>query len=68
VGKFLILILLIVAAVAAWLWYSINQPYRGFQAEGIFVDVPHGSSSRSVARLLERQGVVRSAIAFEFYA
>ncbi|MEQ1354237.1 MAG: endolytic transglycosylase MltG [Candidatus Acidiferrum sp.] len=67
-GKFLLFILLIVAAVAAWLWYSINQPYRGFPAEGIFVDVPHGSSSRSVARLLERQGVVRSAIAFEFYA
>jgi len=32
------------------------------------VDVPHGSSSRSVARLLRRQGVIRSAIAFEFYA
>lgn len=67
-GKFLLFILLVAAAVAAWLWYSINQPYRGFPAEGIFVEVPHGSSSRSVARLLERQGVVRSAIAFEFYA
>lgn len=67
-GKFLLLILLIAAAGAAWLWYSVHQPYRGFPAEGVFVDVPHGSSSRSVARLLERQGVVRSAIAFEFYA
>ena len=32
------------------------------------MDVPHGASSRGVARLLQRQGVVRSAVAFEFYA
>jgi UPF0755 protein len=68
VGKFLLLILLIAAAGAAWLWYSFHQPYQNFPAEGIFVNVPHGSSSRSVARLLRRQGVIRNAIAFEFYA
>ena len=67
-GKFLLLILLIAAAGAAWLWYSFHQPYQNFPAEGIFVNVPHGSSSRSVARLLRRQGVIRNAIAFEFYA
>jgi len=32
------------------------------------VEVPHGASSRSVARLLKREGVVRNAVAFEFYA
>ncbi len=67
-GKLLLFILLIAAAAAAWLWYSINYPYQGFAAEGVFVEVPHGSSSRSVARLLERKGVVRSSVAFEFYA
>ena len=67
-GKFVLFILLIAAATGAWLWYCIEQPYRAFPAEGIFVDVPHGASSRGVARLLQRQGVVRSAIAFEFYA
>ena len=67
-GKFLLLILLIAAAVAAWLWYSINYPYQGFGTEGVFVEVPHGSSSRGVARLLQRKGVVRSSIAFELYA
>ena len=30
--------------------------------------VPHGASSRSAARMLETNGVVRSAIAFEIYA
>jgi UPF0755 protein len=68
VGKFLLLILLIAAAGAAWLWYSVNYPYQGFGAEGVFVDVLHGSSSRAVARQLRDKGVVRSAIAFEFYA
>jgi UPF0755 protein len=68
VGKLLLFILLIAAAAAAWLWYSINYPYQGFAAEGVFVEVPRGSSSRSVARLLERKGVVRSSVAFEFYA
>jgi len=68
VGKLLLFILLIAAAAAAWLWYSVNRPYQGFGAEGVFVEVPHGSSSRSVARLLERKGVVRSSVAFEFYA
>jgi UPF0755 protein len=68
VGKLLLFIVLIAAAAAAWLWYSINYPYQGFGAEGVFVEVPHGSSSRGVARLLERKGVVRSSVAFEFYA
>ena len=67
-GKLLLFILLIAAAAAGWLWYSINYPYQGFSSEGVFVEVPHGSSSRSVARLLERKGVVRSSVAFEFYA
>ena len=66
-GKFLILILLLVAAAGGWLWYCVNYPYSGFGPEGVFVEVPHGASSRGVARLLERKGVVRSAVAFEFY-
>jgi UPF0755 protein len=68
VGKLLLFIVLIAAAVSAWLWYSINCPYQGFSTEGVFVEVPHGSSSRSVGRLLERKGVVRSSVAFELYA
>jgi UPF0755 protein len=68
VGKLLLFIVLIAAAAAAWLWYSINYPYQGFGTEGVFVEVPHGSSSRGVARLLERKGVVRSSVAFELYA
>ncbi len=67
-GKFFIFLLLVAAAAMAWFWYSLKQPYRGFSAEGVIVDIPRGSSSRGVARLLERKGVVRSAVALEIYA
>jgi UPF0755 protein len=50
------------------MWYGITQPYQAFATEGVFVDVPRGTSSRSVARLLESNGVIRNAIAFEIYA
>jgi len=63
-----VLLLLTVAGAAAWMWSSIEQPYQGFAAEGVFVDLPHGASSRTVARLLKQDGVIRSAFAFEVYA
>jgi len=67
-AKLFLFFLLVVVAVGAWLWNAIERPYQGFAANGVFVDVPHGTSSRAVARLLERKGVVRSSIAFEIYA
>ena len=63
-----VLLLLAAAGAAAWLWSSIERPYQGFAAEGVFVDLPHGASSRTVARLLKQNGVIRSAFAFEIYA
>jgi len=65
----LILVLVLVAGAAGtWGWYCITKPYQGFATGGVFVTVPHGASSRGVARILESSGVVRSAIAFEIYA
>lgn len=65
----LILALLVAgAAGGAWLWYGITKPYQGFSSEGVFVTAPRGASRRGVAHLLARNGVVRSAIAFELYA
>src|SRR6201993_4729134 len=55
-------------AAAAWTWYGVERPYQGFAAQGVFVDLPHGASSRTVARLLKQNGVIRSAFAFEVYA
>jgi UPF0755 protein len=68
---FLIVILVVVLAAggyAAWMWYSITQPYEDFPKEGVFVELPHGASPRYAAYLLRRSGVVRSKLAFEIYA
>jgi UPF0755 protein len=63
-----VLLLLAVVGAAAWMWYGIESPYQGFAAQGVFVDLPHGASSRTVARLLKQNGVIRSAFAFEVFA
>ena len=67
-AKLLLLLLLAGGTAAGYLWYCIEKPFAGYSSEGIFVDIPHGASSRSVARLLARSGVIRNAIAFELYA
>ena len=67
-GKILLILLLVAAGAAAYLWYCIEHPYRGFGPEGVFVDLPHGASSRAVAHLLQQNGVIRNATAFEIYA
>src|SRR6266403_298892 len=67
-AKLFLLVLLIAAGAVAYAWYAIEKPYGIYFGEGVFVDVPRGTSSRSVARLLEKNGVIRNAIAFELYA
>jgi UPF0755 protein len=64
----LLVVLLAAGAAAAYLWYCVEKPYGSYAPEGTFVDVPRGASRRSVARLLQKNGVVRNAVAFEIYA
>jgi UPF0755 protein len=71
VKAFLIVLLVLVlaaAAVAGYVWVAIEKPYGSFPSGGVFVQIPHGVSQRSVSRLLASNGVVRSAVAFELYA
>src|SRR5258708_25708763 len=67
-GKLFLVVLVIAGAAATYAWYAIEKPYGKYFGEGLFVDVPHGASSRSVAHLLEKNGVIRNAVAFEIYA
>ena len=62
------LVLLAAGAFAGYLWYSIEKPFGIIPPEGVFVQIPHGASRRAAAHLLEREGVIRSAIALEIYA
>ena len=58
-----LLILLILAG--GYLYLALYQPYQGFPGDGVYVDIPHGASQRTMARLLADNGVVRSRLAFE---
>jgi UPF0755 protein len=57
----IVLIFAVAGLGIAGYWYL--GPYRGFGAE-TFVEIEHGMSSREIARVLARQGVVRSQWAF----
>jgi UPF0755 protein len=61
------LFLLLVAVLGAgYLYLALFQPYKGFPDGGVYVDIPHGASQRTIARLLAENGVVRNQFAFEF--
>ena len=63
-----LVMMLAAGAAAGYLWYSIERPYGSPPAEGVFVDIPHGASQKSISRLLEKSGIIRSSLAFEIYA
>jgi len=65
---FVLLVLLAAVAAAGYLWYSIEKPFGIIPPEGVFVEIPHGVSQRTAAHILKKNGVIRSAIAFEIYA
>lgn len=65
IASFFLLVVIAAAAAAGYLYLSVYQPYQGFTAGGVYVDLPRGASERSIARLLAENGVVRSRVAFE---
>jgi UPF0755 protein len=61
----LIVFLLLLIAGAGYLYLALYRPYQGFPDGGVYVDIPRGASQRTIARLLEENGVVRNQLAFE---
>jgi UPF0755 protein len=59
-----VLLALLAMAVAASVW-SLGAPYQGFDAD-VFVDIPAGTRSAELARMLAEAGVLRSR--WEFLA
>ncbi|HEU5409757.1 MAG TPA: endolytic transglycosylase MltG [Candidatus Acidoferrales bacterium] len=60
----LVIVLVLAGALAFWLRWEMNRPYRGFSASQVFVDIPRGTSRWNTASLLQRNGVIHSRLAF----
>jgi UPF0755 protein len=60
----LLLILVAIAAGGAWIYTSLERPYKGYAVEEQFVDIPPGTGTAGMARRLAEAGVVRSARTF----
>jgi UPF0755 protein len=56
--RWLAALMLFAVAGAAYLAYDLNRPYAAFGME-TFVELPKGTSTLGMARLLEKAGVVR---------
>lgn len=70
-GKWLrrLALVVVTAAVAAggaawWLRAEALAPYRGFDGDAVFVDVPSGSGPRAIGARLAASGVVKDARTF----
>jgi UPF0755 protein len=60
-----LLLTLVVIFGTAYLFLALFRPYQGFPSGGVYVDIPHGVSQRTIARLLDENGVVRNRWVFE---
>jgi UPF0755 protein len=61
----LLFLLVPLVLAAGYVYFALYAPYQGFGGDGVYVDIPHGASQRTIARLLAENGVVRSRTAFE---
>jgi len=62
------IVVLVAGAAAGYLWYSMQKPFGHIPPAGVFVEIPRGASQRTAAHILAKDGIIRSAIAFELYA
>ncbi len=60
----LLLIALVAAAGAAWVYLGVERPYRGYTLDEQFVDIPAGLGTRAIGSRLVAAGVVRDSLMF----
>ena len=65
VRRALIYFFLLMILGAGYVYLALYLPYQGFSSGGVYVDIPRKASLRTIARLLEENGVVRSRLVFE---
>ena len=56
-------LLVVGAAGLGWVWYTLNQPYKGF-AEPVFLNFPVRTRTGEMAQLLAANGVLQSSWMF----
>jgi UPF0755 protein len=59
-----VLVAVIVAGGGWWLYSRIVEPYRGYSAAEVFVDIPPGVGPAAIGERLVEAGVVRDAVVF----
>ena len=52
-------VLLVLVAAAAFMYWRINEPFRGFQGAEQFVEIPQGAGSLAIGDRLADAGVIR---------
>jgi len=57
--RVLFLLVLVAAGGAAFMYWRINEPFRGFQGAEQFVDIPQGAGSLAIGDRLAAAGVIR---------
>lgn len=63
--RVLVFLFLLLILGVGYVYLALYRPYQGFPSGGVYVDIPHGASLRTISRVLDENGVVRSRFAFE---
>ena len=61
----LLIVALVVGAGGWWIYSQTIEPYRGYSEPEVFVDIPAGSSTATIASRLVEAGVVRDTRTFQ---
>jgi UPF0755 protein len=61
---FLLLIVIAGGAAAAVFYSRVNRPYRGFEGNEQFVEIPQGTGSSPIGERLVAAGIVRDTLTF----
>jgi UPF0755 protein len=59
-----VLLIVVAATAAAWVYVRAGQPYKGFNGDEQFVEIPQGAGSRTIGERLVAGGVVRDRLTF----
>jgi UPF0755 protein len=59
-----VLLLVALLGITAWVYLTVQRPYKGYQDAETYVEIPQGSNTQSMARALTDAGVVVNPSSF----